>query len=392
MITSFPVRLLFLLFGAAFAPVVMARSSDAPAQTPRAEVISAEEEAATLAALKPPKRERPVIAVLGLNEGSETTDYLVPFGVIKRSGVADVFALAIRPGPVTLMPALTIVPDATTAQFDQRFPEGADYVIVPAMHVTNDREVLAWINKQAAQGATIVGVCAGALVLANAGVLHDKRATTHWFRVGALHKADPSIRYVANRRYVTDRGVVTTTGVSASVPISLAIVAAIGGRERADLLAGDIGAAHWSAAHDGREFRVSAGVIFSYATNFLAFWRHETVGIPVSTGVDEIALALTSNAYASTQRARVQALATSMEPIVMQQGLRLLPDGTMGDAHVALLLPPLSADTPARALDRALAGINARYGASTERVVRLELEYAGAEVQPLPHIAGSFRR
>ena len=392
MTKSFHVGLLCVLFAPSFAPGVMASSPDAADPTPRAEVISAEEETATLAALKPPKRERPVVAVLGLNEGSETTDYLVPFGVIKRSGVADVFALAIRPGPVTLMPALTIVPDATTAQFDQRFPEGADYVIVPAMHVTNDREVLAWIEKQAAQGATIVGVCAGAVVLANAGVLHEKRATTHWFRVNDLHKADPSIRYVPNRRYVADRGVVTTTGVSASVPISLAIVAAIGGRERANSLASDIGAARWSAAHDNREFRLSAGVILLYTTNLLAFWRHETVGIPVSAGVDEIALALTSNAYASTQRARVQALATSMEPVVMHQGLRLLPDGTMDDAHVALMLQPLTANTPAQALDRALADIDARYGSWTARGVRLELEYPEVDVQPVPHIAGSFPR
>lgn len=65
----------------------------------------ADEDAAMQIALRPPKRTRPVIAVLGLNEGSETTDYLVPYGVLKHSGVADVFALAIRPGPITLMPA-----------------------------------------------------------------------------------------------------------------------------------------------------------------------------------------------------------------------------------------------------------------------------------------------
>jgi hypothetical protein len=99
-------------------------AEQAPAAT-----ITAQEAAETLAALKPPKRERPLVAVLGLNQGSETTDYLVPFGVLKRSGVADVFALGIRPGSVTLMRALTILPDATATEFDQRFPEGADHVI-----------------------------------------------------------------------------------------------------------------------------------------------------------------------------------------------------------------------------------------------------------------------
>ncbi len=373
-----------VLFGAGFVCAAMAAGPDSSGEVP---VISAREEADTLMALKPPKRIRAVVAVIGLNEGSETTDYLVPFGVIKRSGVADVVALSIRPGSVTLMPSLTIVPDATAAEFDQHYPDGADYVIVPAMHVADDPAVLAWIGAQAAHGATIVGVCAGAIVLANAGVLHDKRATTHWFRVDDLRKADPSIRYVADRRYVVDRGVVTTTGVSASLPVALALVAAIGGRERADSLASELGVRRWGAAHETNEFRLGAGVIASYAMNFMAFWRHETVGMPVSDGVDEIALALASNAYEATHLAQVKTLADSTQPIVMRQGLRLLPDGVAGDTHVGVMLEPLASNAPGYALDQALSDITARYGARTARIVRMELEYPQADVATVAAIA-----
>src|SRR5437016_11821394 len=66
--------------------------------------VTAEDAARNLAALKPPKRARPVIAVVGANEGSETTDYLIPYGVLKRSGVADVVSFGLKPGPVMLMP------------------------------------------------------------------------------------------------------------------------------------------------------------------------------------------------------------------------------------------------------------------------------------------------
>jgi putative intracellular protease/amidase len=375
------IRRVFLLFVAGAGCVALVQGP-AAAEQPATARITAQEEADTLAALKPPKRERPVVAVLGQNEGSETTDYLVPFGVLRKSGLADVFALSIRPGPVTLMPSLTIVPDMTAAEFDQRFPEGADYVIVPAMHVADDPAVLKWISAQAAGSATVVGVCAGALVLANAGVLHDRRATTHWFRVSELRKADSSIRYVADRRYVVDRGAATTTGVSASLPVSLAIVAAIGGRERADSLASELGVSGWSAAHDSSEFQMSAGVLASYATSFVEFWRHETVGIPVSDGVDEVALALTSNAYEATHLAQVETLAKDMSPVVMQNGLRLVPDATIG-AHVRLALEPLSPGAPGYALDRALSDITERYGARTARVVRMELEYPERDVAAL---------
>ena len=106
------IRRAFLLFLAAAGCVDLAQGS-ATEQSATAR-ITAQEEADTLAALKAPKRQRPVVAVLGQNDGSETTDFLVPFGVLRSSGLADVFAVSIRPGPVTLMPSLTIVPDMTT--------------------------------------------------------------------------------------------------------------------------------------------------------------------------------------------------------------------------------------------------------------------------------------
>ena len=43
-----------------------------------------------IAALRPPKRARPVVAVLGSPHGAETTDLVVPYGVLRQSGLADV--------------------------------------------------------------------------------------------------------------------------------------------------------------------------------------------------------------------------------------------------------------------------------------------------------------
>jgi putative intracellular protease/amidase len=93
--------------------------------------IAQEEADATIAALKPPKRARPLIAIVGVNDSSETADYLMPYGILKRADVTDVMALGTTPGPMTLFPALTVEPQATVADFDAQHPEGADYVIVP---------------------------------------------------------------------------------------------------------------------------------------------------------------------------------------------------------------------------------------------------------------------
>src|SRR5919199_6227052 len=88
------------------------RSAAMPPPVPK------EETEATLAALKPPKRERPLIAVIGINNATETNDYLMTYGILRRADVADVVALATGPGPVQLYPALKVEPQATIAQFD----------------------------------------------------------------------------------------------------------------------------------------------------------------------------------------------------------------------------------------------------------------------------------
>jgi hypothetical protein len=107
---------------------------------------------ALLAALKPPKRGRPLIATIGINDATETTDYLMPSGILRRADVADVVLLATERGPVRLFPALKVQPDAAVAEFDRRHPDGADYVIVPAMSRDDDPVVMEWLRSQAAKG------------------------------------------------------------------------------------------------------------------------------------------------------------------------------------------------------------------------------------------------
>ena len=69
-----------------------------------APAIDSREAEAIVAALKPPKRPRPVIAVVGINDATETTDYLMPTGILRRADVADVMTVATNPGAMVLDP------------------------------------------------------------------------------------------------------------------------------------------------------------------------------------------------------------------------------------------------------------------------------------------------
>jgi len=350
-------------------PPVAAAAAAAPAPIPAREAQDA------LAALRPPKRPRPLVAIIGINDATETTDYLMPYGILRRAAVADVLALATEPGPMTLYPALKIVPDATIASFDAAHPQGADYVIVPAMTRQDDPAVLRWIREQASKGAIVIGVCAGAKIVGAAGLLRGKRATTHWYSVDELRDATPSMRYVADRRMVVDGNVVTTTGITASMPMALTLIEAIAGRDRAAAVARELGLPDWDARHDSDAFRFTRPFALTVLGNTLQFWNREELGIELTAGVDEVSLALVADAWSRTYRSRVRTFASSEQGHESLNGIRILPDRVAMDWPAHELLPAIRKQPPAAALDDVLRAVADRYTAPTAQVVAMQLEY-----------------
>ena len=348
-------------------------------------------------------RARPVVAVVGANTGTELSDYVVPYAILAQSGAADVLALATGPGPMLLSPSLRIAPHATLTRFDQRFPEGADYVIVPAMAEPGDAALVEWIGAQAAKGATIVSICDGALVAARAGVFRGRRATGHWATRARREREFPDTTWLTNVRYVADGKAVSSAGISAAIPASLALVEAIAGRARADAVAAAIGAAGWSDRHDSARFSISAGMLATFARNKL-FNSVEALAIPLEAGVDELALALATDALARTRRARAYlvgkagvagtagAAGADSEPVRSRHGLDILPAPSATLAGLRLRSMPLAELTSAHAapLESILLRIEQRYGRASAKLAADEMEYPLAPAPgPVPAVAST---
>lgn len=362
----------FLLATAGTVSGVAALVPDPVAVPANARSASPSDYGETIEAMRPPKRSRPIVAVLGDNRGTEAIDFLVPYGVLKQSGAADVFAVGMTSGKLQLRPALAIEPQMTVSELDARFPAGADYVVVPAMTDHEDPKVSAWIRSQSAKGAIIVAVCAGAEILAHGGLLKDRKATTHWASVATMLKAEPAVQWQPHRRYVADRGVITTTGVSAAMPMSIALVEAIAGRERAEVLARDLGVGSWTTIHDSGAYRLG-NAFWTGIRNKMAEWGLQELGIPVSNGVNEIGLALASDAWSRTYRSQAVTVA-SARTIRTRHGLTLYVD-LHSRKGLTAMLQPIEDNRPALLLDRTFDQISARYGVDTMKLVAVQLEH-----------------
>jgi len=113
-----------------------------------------------------------------------------------------------------------------------------DIVLVPGgtdvlSHVDDDAEILSWLRTVDATTTWTTSVCTGALILAKAGLLTGRRATTHWAstdtlaRLGAVPVAE---------RVVTDGKYVTGAGVSAGLDLALTLVGIIAGDQVAEAI------------------------------------------------------------------------------------------------------------------------------------------------------------
>jgi transcriptional regulator GlxA family with amidase domain len=323
-------------------------------------------------ALRPPVegRDKPIVAVVADNAGTETTDFIVPYGMIKVSGVAEVRAVSSAPGAVDLMPALRVRADQTIADFDRATPEGADVVIVPAMHRQDNPVILEYLKRQAASGALIVSICDGAWVVANAGLFEGRKATGHWFSFNGLARNFPETTWVKNARIVTDGPVMSTTGVSASIPVSLAIVEALSDAPTAERLAARFGVDDWNRAHDSDDFGLSGQTVRTGLGNLAAVWQHEDLAVDLSEGFDEIALALQADAWSRTYRSNLFAVSEDGD-VTSARGLVFVAVPDHGTAQ-AIALATSAAEA---ALDETLSHIERRYGARTAAFVANQLEY-----------------
>lgn len=86
--------------------------------------------------------------------------------------------------------------------------------------------LVAWTQRQAAGARRMASVCSGAFLLAEAGLLDGRRATTHWGRSEQFARRYPQVRLEPDRIYVQDGPVWTSAGITAGIDLALALVEA----------------------------------------------------------------------------------------------------------------------------------------------------------------------
>jgi len=113
-----------------------------------------------------------------------------------------------------------------------------DIVIVPGGYGAeeieiNNETVIQWIKKQSNKVELITSVCTGAFLLAKAGVLDDKQATTHWMDIDRLERQFPDVKVESNCKFIDEGSIITSGGISAGINMSFHIIKRLLGEDTA---------------------------------------------------------------------------------------------------------------------------------------------------------------
>ncbi|GAA2673067.1 helix-turn-helix domain-containing protein [Streptomyces aculeolatus] len=147
-------------------------------------------------------------------------DVSIPLMVFHSVPQYEVRVCTARPGPMGTVGGPDIV-----VPYGLEALEGADTVIaVGSGGAEAPAEVLDALRKAAAGGARIASLCTGAFVLAQAGLLDGRRATTHWGLADDLASRFPAVDVQPDLLFVEDGGIYTSAGAAAAIDLCLHLV------------------------------------------------------------------------------------------------------------------------------------------------------------------------
>lgn len=186
------------------------------------------------------RRRRETVAVL-IFGGAPIFESSIPlsvFGVDRQDAGVPRYRLLVcagEEGPLATTGGLTL-----TAPYGLEALSRAGTIVVPAWRSISQPppvEAIAALRKAHHEGARIIGLCTGAFVLAAAGLLDGRPATTHWMYAPTLAKRYPRVHVDPRELFVDDGDVLTSAGTAAGIDLCLHVVRSDHGAEAANALA-----------------------------------------------------------------------------------------------------------------------------------------------------------
>ena len=217
-------------------------------------------------------------------------------------------------------------------------PDSPDTIIVTGALVPDPAPagVLDYLRDTGRGARRIAGICTGAFVLAEAGLLDGRRATTHWAHAAALQQHYPAIRVEADRIFCADQGVWTSAGMSAGIDLALALLEDDHGPALAKSVAHKLVVYHRRAGGQSQFSTLVELAPKSDRIRQALAWAREHLAEPLTVETLAAAVHLSPRQFSRVFREETgQSPAKAVERLRIEAARAMIEDGRHGLAVVA---------------------------------------------------------
>jgi putative intracellular protease/amidase len=272
--------------------------------------------------------------------GAESLDVLASYEVLAASDRFNVYTLAPERAPLRLFPGspeltgVDFLPHYSFDGYARKIGTPPDLVVLPYIPAARDeanRPVLSWLRQHVTPDTTLLTICGGSWVAADAGLLDSRTATTHRNLFATLDRQHPDVRWVQGERWVEDGNVISSAGITAAVDATLRTVERFVGRSVAEDTATELGYPHLEMLDDPG-YTVPIAATSSRTINALYRPDRTKLGVALYDGVGELEVASIVDLYPRTLASTIHPIGATPGVITTRHGFHLTPRHHLADA------------------------------------------------------------
>jgi transcriptional regulator GlxA family with amidase domain len=271
------------------------------------------------------------VVIIADNEGTENFDMMTPFYLFNATDKANVYIVAEKKSPVTVIKGFFLLPNYSFDEFDLLLIN-PDIIVIPNLSAMDAKHqnpvIISWIKKHYLPTTKMLSICDGSLTAAATGIYDGKLLTTHASDYVDIKNQYTKPSWIKDVSVTNDGNLFSTAGVSNAVEGSLVVINQVFGLKTMLKVKDAISYPYLLPRMKHQSFSINFSNKLTIG-NKVFFKRNKRVGILLQDGIDEFELASITDTYYRTFPRTIESFVTVGKSVTSKYGLTIIPTGNI---------------------------------------------------------------
>jgi transcriptional regulator GlxA family with amidase domain len=271
------------------------------------------------------------VIIIADNDGTEIFDMMTPFYLFNATEKANVYIVAEKKYPVTVIKGFFLLPHYSFDEFDSSAIK-PDVIVIPNLSAMDAKHqnpvIVSWIKKHYSVTTKILSVCDGSMTAAATGIYDGKLITTHASDYANIKKQFTKPIWIKDVSVTSDENLFSTGGVSNAVEGSLTVINRVFDTETMMKVKENINYPHLLPKTKHQSIAINFNNKLTIG-NKVIFKKNKRIGVLLQDGVNEFELASIMDTYNRTFPSSIESFLTVGKNITSKYGLTIIPTGNI---------------------------------------------------------------